>query len=66
MIIKSLDPLRAKKTFINQSRTNGPINAHLTIAQVMPRYNHNNEKLEALLKKFRQNICSSTAINSTT
>ena len=26
----------------NQSRTNGPINAHLTIAQVMPRYNHNN------------------------
>ena len=35
-----------KKT---QSRTNGPINAHLTIAQVMPRYNHNNEKQEALL-----------------
>ena len=34
---------------INQSRTNGPINAHLTIAQVMPRYNHNNEKQEALL-----------------
>ena len=33
----------------NQSRTNGPINAHLTIAQVMPRYNHNNEKQEALL-----------------
>ena len=32
-----------------QSRTNGPINAHLTIAQVMPRYNHNNEKQEALL-----------------
>ena len=28
---------------VNQSRTNGPINAHLTIAQVMPRYNHNNE-----------------------
>ena len=27
----------------NQSRTNGPINNHLTIAQVMPRYNHNNE-----------------------
>ena len=49
----------------NQSRTNGPINAHLTIAQVMPRYNHNNEKQEALLLKFRQNICSSTAINST-
>ena len=49
----------------NQSRTNGPINAHLTIAQVMPRYNHNNEKQEALLQKFRQNICSSTAINST-
>ena len=34
---------------INQSRTNGPINAHLTIAQVMPKYNHNNEKQEALL-----------------
>ena len=33
----------------DQSRTNGPINAHLTIAQVMPRYNHNNEKQEALL-----------------
>ena len=33
----------------NQSRTNGPINANLTIAQVMPRYNHNNEKQEALL-----------------
>ena len=28
----------------NQSRTNGPINAHLTIAQVIPRYNHNNKK----------------------
>ena len=51
---------------INQSRTNGPINAHLTIAQVMPSYNHNNEKQEALLLKFRQNIFSSTAINSTT
>ena len=34
---------------LNQSRTNGPINDHLTIAQVMPRYNHNNEKQEALL-----------------
>ena len=34
---------------LNQSRTNGPIHAHLTIAQVMPRYNHNNEKQEALL-----------------
>ena len=33
----------------NQSRTNGPINAHLTIVQVMPKYNHNNEKQEALL-----------------
>ena len=33
----------------NQSRTNGPINAHLTIAQVMPKYNQNNEKQEALL-----------------
>ena len=50
----------------NQSRTNGPINAHLTIAQVMPKYNHNNKKQEALLFKFLQNICSSTAINSTT
>ena len=30
-------------TVSNQSRTNGPINAHLT------RYNHNNEKQEALL-----------------
>ena len=35
--------------FTNQSRTNGPINAHLTIAKVMPRYNHNNKKQEALL-----------------
>ena len=35
--------------FKYQSRTNGPINAHLTIDQVMPRYNHNNEKQEALL-----------------
>ena len=50
----------------DQSRTNGPIKAHLTIAQVMPRYNHNNEKQEALLYKFCQNICSSTATNSTT
>ena len=58
-------PLISAKT-MNQSRTNGPINAHLTIAQIMPRYNHNNEKQEALLLKFRQNICSSTAINSTT
>ena len=33
----------------DQSRTNGPINAHLTIAQVMPKYNLNNEKQEALL-----------------
>ena len=32
----------------------------------MAKYNHNNEKQEALLSKFRQNICSSTAINSTT
>ena len=37
------------KNTSNQSRTNGPINAHLTIAQVMPRYNRNNEKQEALL-----------------
>ena len=35
---------------LNQSRTNGPINAHLTIAQVMLKYNHNNEKQEALSK----------------
>ena len=34
---------------LNQSMTNGPINAHLTIAQVIPKYNHNNEKQEALL-----------------
>ena len=34
---------------INQSRTNGPINAHLTIAQVIPKYNHNNEEQEQLL-----------------
>ena len=33
----------------NQSRTKCPINAHLTTAQVMPKYNHNNEKQEALL-----------------
>ena len=33
----------------NQSRTNGPINAHLTIAYVMSKYNHKNEKQEALL-----------------
>ena len=32
----------------NQSRTNGPINAHLTIAQVY--LGHNNENQEALLK----------------
>ena len=32
---------------LNQSRTNGPINAHLTIDQVMPRYKYNNEKQEA-------------------
>ena len=39
-------PLHQK---LNQSRANGPINAHLTIAQVMPKYKHNNEKQEALL-----------------
>ena len=32
---------------MNQSRTNGPLNAHLTIAQVYP--GHNNENQEALL-----------------
>ena len=42
-------PLSNRNRTKNQSRTNGPINAHLTIAQVMPRYNHNNEKQEALL-----------------
>ena len=42
-------PEHLGKYLINQSRTNGPINAHLTIAQVMPKYNHNNEKQEALL-----------------
>ena len=46
---KTLDYFRNKFNKFNQSRTNGPINAHLTIAQVMPKYNHNNEKQEALL-----------------
>ena len=46
--VHSIDRSRYLK-YINQSRTNGPINAHLTIDQVMPRYNHNNEKQEALL-----------------
>ena len=32
----------------NQSRINGLINTHLTIAHVMSRNNHNNEKQEAL------------------
>ena len=41
--------LTFRKYYSNQSRTNGPINAHLTIAQVIPKYNDNNEKLEALL-----------------
>ena len=42
----------------NQSRTNGPINAHLTIAQIMPRYNHNNEKLELMfMKHYAPNRC---------
>ena len=36
--------VKDKKT---QSRTNGPINAHLNIAQVYP--GHNNENQEALL-----------------
>ena len=36
---------------MNQSRTNGPINAHLTIAQVMHRYNHNNEKTRSIAVK---------------
>ena len=42
------------------------INAHLTIAQVMPRYNHNNQNKEHCCKSFVKLICSSTAINSTT
>ena len=42
--------LISSKTKENQSRTNGPIKAHLTIAQVMLKYNHNNEKQEALSK----------------
>ena len=46
---KPICPLLFQSWGHNQSRTNGPINAHLTIAQVMPRYNHNNEKQEALL-----------------
>ena len=44
-----METLEIKEHHGNQSRTNGPINAHLTIAQVMPRYNQNNEKQEALL-----------------
>ena len=36
--------LEREKEKVNQSRTNGPINA-----QVMPRYNHNNETQKALL-----------------
>ena len=47
-VLKHL-PIQIPVINLNQSRTNGPINAHLTIAQVMPRYNHNNEKQEALL-----------------
>ena len=52
LVFKSVlgqNPFNCQPIFKNQSRTNGPINAHLTIAQVMPRYNHNNEKQEALL-----------------
>ena len=45
----SIDLDKMLRILKNQSRTNGPINAHLTIAQVMPKYNHNNEKQEALL-----------------
>ena len=43
--------------FKNQSRTNGPINAHLTITQV---------KNKSYCLEFFQNICSSTPIKSTT
>ena len=49
--------------------TNGPINAHLTIAHIMPKYNQTNEKQEALLQKFRQNTHISAVaqqLNSTT
>ena len=48
-LILKLKTIYHSSIFLNQSRTNGPINAHLTIAQVMPKYNHNNEKQEALL-----------------
>ena len=49
MFILSRSGKRYRRTS-NQSRTNGPINAHLTIAQVMLKDNHNNEKQEALSK----------------
>ena len=48
VLLPLLGPVHCN-VIINQSRTNGPINAHLTIAQVMPKSNHNNEKQEALL-----------------
>ena len=38
---------KKNNSIFDQSRTNGPINAHLTIAQVYP--GHNNENQEALL-----------------
>ena len=44
MVFSVLNPV----LLYNKSRTNGPIKAHLTIAQVMHRFNHNNEKQEAL------------------
>ena len=46
--MKKCRPTTKRQAKLNQSRTNGPINAHLTTAQVMPKYNHN-EKQEALL-----------------
>ena len=49
MLVKMiLKKMTHKKSLENQSRTNGPINAHLTIAQV--KLGHNNENQEALLK----------------
>ena len=38
--LKSVISKILAKSVKYQSRTNGPINAHLTIAQVMPRYKH--------------------------
>ena len=37
---------------LNQSRTNGPINAHLTIAQVMHKYNQKMKNKKHCCKSF--------------